>query len=41
MSSKFISEFKIDTSDKIKKQLEVHMGKVHKMVDNICAEYFQ
>ena len=41
VSSKFISEFKIDTTDKIKKQLEVHMGKVHKMVDNICAEYFQ
>ena len=41
VSSKFISEFKIDTTDKIKRQLEVHMGKVHKMVDNICAEYFQ
>jgi len=29
VSSKFISEFSIDTTDKIKKQLEVHMGKVH------------
>jgi dynein heavy chain len=41
VSSKFISEFSIDTTDKIKKQLEVHMGKVHMMVNTICGEYFQ
>ena len=41
VSQKFLSEIEIDTKDDVKEQLTIHMGKVHKMVDNVCAEYFQ
>ena len=41
VSQKFVSDFNIDTTEKTKEQLTIHMGKVHKMVDNVCAEYFQ
>jgi dynein heavy chain len=33
VSSKFVKEMTIDASSKIKDQLTIHMGKVHKMVD--------
>ena len=41
VSTKFLSEIEIDCSKNTKEQLTIHMGKVHKMVDNVCGEYFQ
>ena len=41
VSTKFLSQIEIDTPDSTKNELTIHMGKVHKMVDNVCSEYFQ
>lgn len=41
MSDKFLKEFKIDNKKEVKGQLIVHMGKVHKLVDEVCAIYKQ
>jgi len=41
VSEKFLNDFKIDNSKEVKKQLIVHMGRVHKMVDEVCGIYFQ
>ena len=41
VSKKFVSDFEIDTTPEIKDQLTTHMGKVHKMVDQVCGVYFQ
>ena len=40
VSKKFVSDFEIDTTAEIKDQLTTHMGKVHKMVDQVCGVYF-
>ena len=40
VSKKFVSDFAIDTTAEIKDQLTTHMGKVHKMVDQVCGVYF-
>lgn len=41
VSTKFLNDFEIDTPAETKEQLTIHMGKVHKMVDDVCAVYFQ
>lgn len=41
VSEKFLKEFKIDNKKDVKEALIVHMGKVHKMVDEVCQIYFQ
>ena len=41
VSTKFLSDIEIDTPAATKEQLTIHMGKVHKMVDSVCQEYFQ
>lgn len=41
VSEKFLKEFKIDNKKDVKEALIIHMGKVHKMVDEVCAIYFQ
>lgn len=41
VSTKFLSKIQIDTPDATKNQLTIHMGKVHKMVDSVCGDYFQ
>ena len=41
VSSKFISDFKIDNTKLVKQELIVHMGKVHNMVTEVCTIYFQ
>ena len=41
VSTKFLAEIEIDTPAATKEQLTIHMGKVHKMVDGVCTEYFQ
>lgn len=41
VSDKFLKEFKIDNKKEVKGQLIVHMGKVHKLVDEVCAIYKQ
>ena len=40
VSTKFIGDVDIDCSEQIKEQLTIHMGKVHKMVDEVCRLYF-
>ena len=40
VSAKFLNDFEIDTPDETKEQLTIHMGKVHKMVDDVCGIYF-
>lgn len=39
VSDKFLKEFKIDNNKEVKASLIVHMGKVHKLVDEVCAIY--
>jgi len=41
VSTKFLSEFEIECSDKIKLELMTHMGKVHNMVTEVCTLYYQ
>jgi len=43
VSSSFLSEFHIDVggNNKIKEELEYHMGKVHQMVTDVCLIYFE
>ena len=41
VSTKFLNEFKIECSDKIKSELMTHMGKVHNMVTEVCGLYYQ
>ena len=43
VSNSFLSEFGVDTGgdDKIKSELENHMGKVHLMVTEVCLLYFE
>jgi dynein heavy chain, axonemal len=41
VSSKFLGSFKMDTKKEIKKELELHMGKVHDLVTEVCDIYFQ
>lgn len=40
VSSGLIKDFKIDCSPETKENLIIHMGMVHKMVTNVCDEYF-
>jgi len=41
VSTKFLSEFEIDCTNEVKLELMQHMGRVHKIVDNMTKEYFQ
>jgi len=41
VSDKFLKSFKLDNTQAVKDQLIIHMGKVHKMVDEVCGIYFQ
>ena len=41
VSSKFVNDFSIDSTEKVKEQLIIHMAKVHKMVDGVCETYFK
>lgn len=41
VSSKFLSDFPIDNKQSVKDALMLHMGKVHKMVDDVTKIYFQ
>ena len=41
VSTKFLSEFEIDCTNEVKTELMQHMGRVHKIVDNMTKEYFQ
>lgn len=41
VSTKFLDEITIDTPASTKEQLTIHMGKVHKMVGDVCEVYFQ
>lgn len=40
VSHGFIKDFPLDCSDKVKTSLISHMGMVHKMVTDVCDEYF-
>ncbi|EJK46835.1 hypothetical protein THAOC_34479 [Thalassiosira oceanica] len=40
VSHGFIKDFPLDCSDEVKASLVTHMGVVHKMVTDVCAEYF-
>jgi len=40
VSHGFIKDFPLDCSDEVKSSLVTHMGVVHKMVTDVCAEYF-
>ena len=40
VSTKFLSEFEIECSDRVKGELMTHMGKVHNMVTEVCVLYY-
>ncbi|KAL7522596.1 hypothetical protein ACHAWX_007291 [Stephanocyclus meneghinianus] len=40
VSHGFIKDFPLDCSDEVKTSLITHMGMVHKMVTDVCDEYF-
>ena len=40
VSHGFIKDFPLDCSDEVKASLVTHMGVVHRMVTDVCAEYF-
>ena len=40
VSTKFLGEFKIECTEKVKAELMTHMGKVHNMVSDVCTIYF-
>lgn len=40
VSHGFINDFPLDCSDNVKSSLITHMGRVHKMVSDVCDEYF-
>jgi len=41
VSDKFLNEFKIENPQSVKDQLILHMGKVHQLVTEVCAIYYQ
>jgi len=41
VSQKFLNDFTIECSAATKKELMVHMGKVHNMVSDVCGQYLQ
>jgi len=41
VSTKFLKDFEISCTNEVKNELYIHMGKVHKIVDDICDVYFE
>lgn len=41
VAHKFLNSFKIDSTPAVKSALEVHMGKCHDLVTEVCGIYFQ
>ncbi|KAL3815567.1 hypothetical protein ACHAXA_000299 [Cyclostephanos tholiformis] len=41
VSHGFIKDFPLDCSEDVKKSLMTHMGMVHKMITDVCDEYFR
>jgi dynein heavy chain len=41
VSSKKMAGFKMDAKKEVRTNLELHMGKVHDLVTDVCTEYYQ
>ena len=41
VAHKFLNNFKIDSTAAVKSALEIHMGKCHDLVTEVCGVYFQ
>jgi hypothetical protein len=40
VSKKYLTGFRMDATDEVRTSLEIHMGKCHDMVTEICHAYF-